>query len=54
MAETFWVPETFLVAENTEKSIAFPDPMMCIEVTTIQNLFKQHDTSDFPNLKSID
>ena len=39
---------------HTEKSIALPDPIMYIADTTIQNLFKQNDTSDFPNLKLID
>ena len=38
----------------TEKSVAFPDPIMCIEAIPLQNLFKQYDTYDFPNLKLIE
>ena len=38
----------------TEKSVAFPDPVMCIGAMPLQNLFKQYDTYDFPNLKLIE
>ena len=38
----------------TEKSVAFPDSVMCIGAMPLQNLFKQYDTYDFPNLKLIE